>query len=66
MKHDPQVKASIIQVAGDIAVEYLRQYPETVGKGDELPWQLENVLNCFEHAYKGLIKIVPADRAQAF
>ena len=57
--YNPEIKASIIQVAGDIAVEYLRQYPEGVGKGDELPWQLPDVLKCFKHAYKGLIEIVP-------
>jgi len=62
MGHNPEVKASIIHVAGNIAVEYIRQYAEGMGKGDELPWQLDHVLKCFKDAYNGLIEIVPPDK----
>ena len=61
MAYASEVKASVIRVAGDIVVEYLRQYPEGVGKGEDVPWQLDNVLKCFGQAYRGLIEIIPAD-----
>jgi len=55
---EQQVKASIIRVAGDIAVEYLRQYGLYLKDKNDLPWQLDDVLNCFDKAYRDLIKII--------
>jgi hypothetical protein len=59
MAYSPEVKASIIQVAGDITIEYFRQWPSIIGVGEGF---LDQVLDCFEQAYQGLEEIVPQDK----
>lgn len=55
---DPQVKASLIRVAGDIAVENIRQFGLYVKNEGDLPCQLDETINCFDHAYRDLIKVI--------
>jgi hypothetical protein len=59
--YKPEVKASIIKVAGDIAVECLRQYPELAEKGDESLMRTANVVKCFGDAYERLMEFIPPD-----
>lgn len=58
--YKPEVKAAIIRVAGDIAVEYTRQFPSSFPEKD-LPMQLDSVTKCFKHAYDDLCGIVGTD-----
>ena len=59
MAYSPEVKASIIQVAGDITIEYFRQWPSMIQAGEGF---LDQVLDRFEQAYQGLEEIVPQDK----
>lgn len=61
MAFKTEVKASIIRVAGDITVEYIRQCNKTSGNGNDTPLQLDSVIQYFNDTYLHLAAVVPQD-----
>ncbi|MFC1912669.1 hypothetical protein ACFLX7_00505 [Chloroflexota bacterium] len=58
--YSPEVKASLIKVAGKMAVEYLGQYVQKNPEND-FPWDMDNVIDCFKEAYANLKDCIPED-----